>query len=122
MGQIEVSDILLDPDFVDQLVLIHRKPCVNEFGQNSLQETAYQTYGCVQPISGKTLQRLPDALRIANVKSFWIQGKIVSDGTCQYPDVIVSCGVRYAVQMVFDWTNWGAGWSEGTCVQERPTL
>lgn len=122
MGQIDVTELLLDPDFVDPVVLTHRKPLVDNFGQNTLTEQSFQTVGSVQPISGKTLARLPEALRIANVMSFWIQGTIVSDGNCQYPDVISFKGVRFAVQMVFDWTNWGAGWCEGTCVREKPTL
>lgn len=122
MGQIDVTEILADPDFVDPLVLIHRKSSVDDFGENKLVEQGFPTYGSVQPVSGKTLARLPDELRVADVNSFWIKGKIVSDGKCQYPDVISFNGQRYAVQMVFDWTAWGEGWTEGTCVREKPAL
>jgi len=122
MGQIDVSDILADPDMVDPIVLIHRKTTVDEFGQNQLTESGVPTYGSVQPISGKTLQRLPDEFRVANVMSFWVRGKLVSDGKCQYPDIISFNGQRFAVQTIFDWTNWGDGWCEGTCVREKPAL
>lgn len=122
MANVDVADILADADFVDGIVLIHRTPTVDSFGQNQLTERSEPTYGSVQPASGKTLQRLPEALRIANVSSFWVKGKIISDGSCQYPDVIVFQGQRYAVQTIFDFTNWGQGWSEGTCVRERPAL
>lgn len=122
MGQIDVSDMLVDPDFVDKVTLIHRKPTVDDFGQNNLQECGTSTYGSVQPASGKTLQRLPEALRTVDVMSFWVKGKIVADQACKYPDVIVHKGNRYAVQVVFDWTNWGQGWCEGTCVREKPSL
>lgn len=121
MGQIDVSGLLLDPDFVDPVVLIHRTPTVNSYGQNVLSEQSVQTFGSVQPASGRTLQRLPEALRVANVSSFWIQAGIVADGSSQYPDLISFKGQRYAVQVVFDWTNWGAGWCEGVCVREKPT-
>lgn len=120
MGQIDVSELLADPDFVDNLTLIHRAPLVDSFGQNQLTERSEPTVGSVQPASGKTIQRLPEALRVANVSSFWIKGKIVSDGSCQYPDIIYFKGERFAVQVVFDWTNWGEGWCEGTCVREKP--
>lgn len=122
MGLIDVSDLLADPDFVEPLILVHRKPTVDSSGENHLCEEGVSTFGCVQPASGKVLQRLPELLRVANLSSFWIKGEIVADGRCEYPDVIVFKGSRYAVQTVFDWTNWGAGWSEGTCVRERPTL
>lgn len=122
MGQIDVSDILADPELVDALTIIRRTPTVNNFGQNILSERSEPTFGCVQPASGKTLQRLPEALRIANVSSFWVKGQIISDGSCQYPDVILYQGSRYTVQIIFDYTNWGDGWCEGTCVREKPSL
>lgn len=117
---IDVSDILSDPDLVQPLTLIKREACVDSFGQNKLKELASCTVGSVQPISGKTLQRLPDAYRVANVQSFWMREKLVSDSRSQYPDIIVKNGKRFTVQIVFDWSDWGSGWSEGTCVAERP--
>jgi hypothetical protein len=122
MADIDVSDLLADPDFVDKLILIHRKPFVNDFGENELEETGTPSVGCVQPASGRTLQRLPEALRVINVSSFWLKGRITADGKHKYPDIILFKGVRYAVQVVFDWSNWGVGYCEGTCVQERPSL
>lgn len=121
MGLIDVSDVLADPDFVDQINIIHRKPTVDVYGQNTLVETGVPAFGSVQPASGKALQRLPEALRVANVMSFWVRGQIVSDGRCQYPDILVFNGSRFAVQTVMDWSNWGDGWCEGTCVREKPT-
>lgn len=121
MALIDVSELLLDPDFVDAIALVHRTPTVNEFGENTLVESQIQTVGSVQPASGKTIQRLPDALRVQDVSSFWVQGKIVADGRSQYPDVLCFRGTRYAVQTVQDWSNWGGGWSEGTCVVEKPS-
>jgi len=121
MAQIDVTDILSDPDLVDDVILIHRTPTVDQYGENKLCENGIPTIGSVQPASGKVLQRLPDAFRVANVMSFWIKGKIVSDGYNKYPDIISLKGARFAVQVIFDWTNWGAGWCEGTCVKERPT-
>lgn len=122
MANIDVSELMTDPDFVDDVILVHRKTEVDSFGQNSLSQTSVKTIGSVQPASGKTLQRLPEALRVDNVSSFWIKGTIVSDGGCAYPDVICFKGSRYNVQTIMDWTNWGEGWCEGTCVREKPTL
>lgn len=120
MAQVDVTDILADPDFVDPIVIVRRTPTIDQYGENVLTEQSFQTFGSVQPIDGKTLQRLPDALRVANQKHFFVKGTIVSDGTSRYPDVLVMNGIRYAVQAIFDWSNFGAGWSEGTVVQEVP--
>jgi hypothetical protein len=120
MALIDVTELLADPDFVDALSITHRVPTVNSMGENSLTETTVETIGSVQPASGATLNRLPDALRVPNVNSFWIKGEIVSDGTNEYPDLIVYQGQNYEVQVVFDWMNWPGsnGWSEGTCVRQ----
>lgn len=121
MGLIDVSELLTDPDFVSPITLVRRTPTVNDRGENILAEVGVPTIGSVQPASGKTLQRLPEALRVADVSSFWVKGKIIADGRSKYPDVICFGGSRYAVQTVLDWTNWGDGWCEGTCVREKPS-
>jgi galactose-6-phosphate isomerase len=121
MAQIDVSDLLLDPDFINPVVLVHRKQLVNSTGEGRILEECENTVGSVQPASGKTLNRLPDALRIQNVSSFWIKAGIVADSSCQYPDIIIFNNKRYVVQNVQDWTNFGAGWVEGTCIAESPT-
>lgn len=122
MANIDVSELMIDPDFVDPVVLVHRTPTVSNLGENSLQEITVATVGSVQPASGQTIQRLPDAMRVGDVNSFWVRGEIVSDGNCQYPDLIQYKGVAYAVQTVNNWTNWGGGWSVGTCIRQRISL
>lgn len=119
MALITVREVTRDADFLDPVLLIHRKPFVDEFGENKLQEQVVNTFGSVQPASGKALKRLPDALQTADVRSFWIQGAIIADGQCAYPDIIVYRGLRYQVQVVFDWLNFGESFAEGLAVRER---
>jgi hypothetical protein len=122
MANIDVNDIIADPDLVDPMILVHRQACVDTLGSNRIKETAFTTWGIIQPASGKALQRLPEALRLANVRSFWVKGTIITDGNGQYPDILVYRGTRFQVQTVMDWSNYGEGWAEGTCIQEKPTL
>lgn len=120
MAQIDVSELVSDPDFTDAMQVISRVPTVNALGENTLVETTFDSFGSVQPASGRTIQRLPDALRVANVSSFWFKGAIVASAPGQYPSILTFRGVRYQVQLVFDWSNWGAGYTEGVCVAEVP--
>lgn len=120
MAQINVTELLSDPDFVDNIQLIDRKPTINSLGENLLQEFLVDTVGSVQPASGRVINRLPEALRVANLSSFWFKGKIVASEPGKYSSVLVFKGTRYNVQTVMDWSNWGEGWSEGTCVAEIP--
>ena len=121
MAQIDVSDLLLDPDFIDPVTLIHRTMIVGSNGLGQIIEECEETVGSVQPASGKTLNRLPDALRIQNVSSFYIKAGIIADSSCAYPDIIKYKGKRYQVEQVNDWSNFGAGWMVGVCVAERPS-
>lgn len=121
MANVDVTDLLSDPEFTDSMSIVHRVSTVDSYGQNSLAETTVVTIGSIQPISGKALQRLPEALRVANLRTFWVKGEIISDGTAQYPDILVFAGKRYQVQNTNDWTNFGGGWTEGTAVAEKPT-
>lgn len=119
--QIDVSELMHDTDFVDGISLVSRVPTVNALGENILVESTVNSYGSVQPASGKTLQRLPEALRNQDVSSFWFQGVIVATSAGQYPMVLIFKGRRYQVKNVMDWSTWGRGWTEGVCVAELPS-
>ncbi len=121
MADIDVTELMTDPDFVDDITHIGRGAAVNSKGESIVSDDCgVQTVGCVQPASGQVLLRIPEALRLMNVKSFWIKGEIVTCEPGQYPDVLVFKGKRYSVQQVFDWSNFGEGYSEGVCIAERP--
>lgn len=120
MALVNVTELLSDPDFVDAIQLITRTPTINSLGENLLSESTLTTIGSVQPASGRAVQRLPEAMRVANVSSFWFKGKITASAPGKYSSLLVFKGTRYQVQLVFDWSNWGEGWSEGTCIAEVP--
>lgn len=122
MALVDVSELLLDPDFVDTISLIHRTTTVNTKGENVLVETPVSTIGSVQPASGKEMQRVPDALRMRDVRSFYIKAPILSDGVSQYPDLISFNSIRFQVISSEPWLNFGAGWNRGLCVAEKPSL
>ncbi len=120
MAQIDVTDLLTDPDFVDKIQLIDRKPVVNTRGENLLTECVTDSVGSVQPADGHTIARLPEDLQTSNVSSFWFKGVIVATAPGKYSSILVFKGMRYQVKMVNEWSNWGAGYCEGVCVAEVP--
>lgn len=120
MAQVNVNELLSDPDFVDEIQLVTRVPQINSLGENILTESSLLSVGSVQPASGRAISRLPEALRVANISSFWFKGVIVASAPGKYSSILVFKGRRYQVQTVFDWSNWGEGYCEGTCVAEVP--
>lgn len=123
MALIDVSELLLDPDFVNPIQIIRRTSSVNSMGENVIDsETVIDTFGSVQPAKYKDIQRLPEALRIEDVRSFYVKMEILQDGTSVYPDLIVWGGERFAVKTCAPWLNFGQGWNEGIAVREKPTV
>lgn len=121
MANVDVTNLLSDPDFVDKIEVITRTPKVNSQGENKLSEDCLATIGSVQPATGRALQRLPEALRLENMSSFWFKGRIVASDPGLYPSILVFKGRRYQVKNVFDWSNFGQGYTEGLCVAEAPS-
>ena len=121
MALIDVSALLLDPDFVNPLNLIHRTSTINTFGKTELVESTVATFGSVQPASAKEVQRLPEALRVADIRRFWVKAEILMDGLSQYPDLIEFQGKRFQVINTEPWLNFGSGWNTGLCVWENPS-
>lgn len=121
MALVDVSELLLDPDFVNSISLIHRTVIVSSQGKAQISETTVTTIGSVQPAPVKDIQRLPESLRISDIRKFWIKAEILSDGSSQYPDIIVYQGKRFQVINTETWLNYGLGWNAGLCVWEKPS-
>lgn len=119
MALIDTSILLSDPDFINPVIIVTRSVSVNSFGENVITETSVSTFGSVQPASGKQIQRLPEALRVANMSSFWIKGNISAGAPGKYPDILIFNGVRYQVNSILDYSNYGEGYAEGTCTAEE---
>lgn len=123
MANIDVSDILLDPDFVNDVQLIHRTATTGTNGKTVVTElTPVDTVGSVQPANAKELARVPDALRMHDWRAFYIKAEILTDGSSQYPDIIVFNGRRFEVKSTEPWLNFGAGWNKGLCVAQGLSL
>lgn len=121
MANVDVADLLVDPDFVDAMSMINRTPTLNSLGENVLVDAApVVSVGSIQPVSGQTMKKLPDGLQNENIRSFWFKGTIPTTGAGIYTAILTFRSARYQVRHVFDWTNFGQGWSEGVCVAEVP--
>jgi hypothetical protein len=115
-----VSELLFDPEYVDEIVQIKRAPSVNLRGENILGKVNVKTVGCVVPASGKTIFKLPEDFRVADLYEFIIQGTITATAPGKYSDQLVFKGEVFNVQLVFDYSNWGAGFCAGTCIRQVP--
>ena len=122
MARIDVSELMLDPDFVSSFTIIERTPTINNFGENVLEESApIAAVGSVQSPGKETLKRLPDGVSITNIKTVYIKRSLKADATGVYSDQVVWEGKRYNVISCLPWSNFGAGWYEVDIEMENKT-
>ncbi len=112
MALIDVTDIVLDPDFQDSITIVRRVDSVNSYGENVITETSESVRAIVQPASPDDLQRLPDSVRRRDAVTVYYSGILTADA---YPDVVVWGGDRYQVRDTEQFLNWGRGYTKAVC-------
>ncbi len=113
---IDLSFLLTNPLFVQPIEHVTRTAAVNLLGENIITDNCVGTFGSVQPVQAKEIQRIPEAMRTKNIQTFFLKGKIITAGTGLYSDILIFKGKRYTVLSTNDWSSYGQGWCEGLCV------
>lgn len=117
MANIDVSELLSDPDFTDEVTLIKRSATTNAKGRNELTETASLITAVVQGPDSETLAKYPDLANWSDKISVWYAGELSAQSPGGYSDVILWSGKRYEVKHVDEnYLNYGSGWTMAVCV------
>lgn len=115
MPLLDVSEILLDIDFVDSLVCSRNTQTVGDDGIAVDARNSTPFYGVVTNNSGDLLLRLAEGSRISGSitvhSQFLLQGG--SDGLDA--DVVTWNGRQYTVTSVNDWSRFGKGFTAANC-------
>lgn len=122
MANIDVSDLLLDPDFTDSATLIHRASIVGDKGRNTLSETIVvpDVTVVVQNVDNKTIEKYPDLALLSDKITVWYKGELFAESANGYSDVLLWKGDRYYVKYIDeDFMNFGQGWTRAICVLEK---
>lgn len=119
MADIDVSDLLLDPDFTSEVTLISRAASVDEHGESVLDEVSRRVSAVVQGSQSEDLIRLPEGARLSDLITVYLRGRLHTETDDGYADVIVFDGKRYQVRTVDeDYMNFGAGYTRAICSLE----
>lgn len=120
MAMIDVSALMLDPDFTNTVTLIRRAVSVSGVGETVLVETPSTI--CAVVSSGgdaEVLERMPAGARLSDVIAIYYQGELRAESPGGYADVIVWNGKRYQVHEVPEqYMNFGAGYTMAHCLLE----
>ena len=120
MALIDVSELLLDPDFADQAILIKRSLSVNANGEAVISEMELPVTVVIQGVNNKDLVKLPEGARLSDAITVFYAGQLQAESPDGYSDIIVWCGRRYEVGPVTEnFMNHGAGFTRAICIGEH---
>ena len=120
MPNLDVTEVLSDPDFVDTFTVVSTTRVIGSDGNATSTAGSPRTgYGVVIP--GKSsLRRLDDGSRVEAFIDVYTtfsltQGVKSTDTSSTAADVITWRGRRYTVAQVENWTGFGAGFVHASC-------
>lgn len=116
MALLDVTEVLLDPDFMDGgLVCFRGVQTVGDDGLAVNAETQHPFYGVITSSDGDILARLPDGERI--IGSILIHTKFrLNDGSAtETADKVTWRGRSYTVTNVNDYSHFGQGFVAAEC-------
>lgn len=113
---LDVSDVLLDPDFCDStLACLRNQETVSAQGLVQLTSEEIGFAGVVTSERGDELNRDPGAERISGTILIITQFRLRAAGATIAADVVVWNNRDWTVVKVNDYSSYGAGFREATC-------
>jgi hypothetical protein len=128
MPLLDVSDIILDPDFCEFLTVYRREEVVDTKGRATVTPVLITPapIGVVEPQDDLPLQRGPDQQNLPQLLEVHSQFRLrsasndPSTGKNYQPDVIVWNGDQFLVNRVMNWSKFGKGFIRAQCSSVDP--
>lgn len=120
MPLLDVSDVLLDPDFMDLTLSVTRNAqTVGNDGNSIITSTTTGFYGVVTSLSGSVLHRVAEGEHISDTVTIHTQFKLI-DGQSGYDaDIVNWQGLQWTVTNVNDYSTYGVGFVSATCTLKQ---
>ncbi|KAF1025807.1 MAG: hypothetical protein GAK29_01669 [Acinetobacter bereziniae] len=116
MPNLNVSDVLLDPDFmIKQLVCKRSDVEVGENGRPVKTQKSFNFSGVVTTNSGQNMDRREDGTLIKGAINIHTQTTLTAGSAIQQADEITWKGKAYYVVQVLDNLHYGSGFNKVIC-------
>lgn len=116
MAQLDVTDILLDPDFMDLALICERLTQVittDGLAVNTPVQTPFSAV--VTSDKGDMLVRLAAGERVEGSITLHTPFRLIDGNAGQTADIVQWAGRRYTVSHVDDYSHFGRGFIAATC-------
>ena len=121
MALLDVTEVLLDPDFMDTGLVCNRMAqTIDEDGFATNTATAHRFAAVVTSDKGDLLHRNADGSRIAGSITLHTMFRLSDGSTGQDADEVVWQGRTYTVVNVNDYSHFGRGFVCATCDLKTP--
>lgn len=109
MANLDVSDLILDPDFSQPIIVQRNRITVSDQGLGVSTPTQVQVIATVVPASSLDLNRLADADLLKGKIRIFVQFPLIAGDDTNTADIVFWNGRQYTVSAVDDYTNFGVG-------------
>jgi hypothetical protein len=111
MANLDVTDLLADPDTCDPFQVIRRPSKIGTDGRLTwTPQGPIDAYGSLQPASGRTLQLRPDLANVDGVIEIWTTAALMTDSADYKADLIQwNCQTYVCMGPMESWQNFGYG-------------
>jgi hypothetical protein len=115
MPFLDVSDVLLDPDFFDSLVCTRNVQTIGDDGMATNTSTDTPFIGVVTSDSGDILTRMETGSRVKGSILVCTKFRLVESAPGIDADIVTWDGSRYTVTTVNNYSRYCAGFVEAYC-------
>lgn len=115
MAQLDVSDILTDPEFADRFTVVRNIQSINDKGRANNTENLTPARGVVTANNGMQLNRQPDGSLVSGAITIHTRYRLISGVDGRDADEVIWQDVRYTVDNVADYSHFGRGFVAASC-------
>lgn len=122
MAFLDVSDVLLDPDFADEFAVKRRSEIIDLHGRSNTQDQIIPNlFGIITAASPSDLDRREDYQNMSRSLTIVCQFSLRGETTNFQPDIVVWRGSEYLVKHVDAYPQFGKGFYQAECSSMQKT-
>ncbi len=121
MANIDVSEVINDPDFTEPAFHIFRSETIDQNGYNQVTETRRAILVIPTSGDGDVSVKRPEGRSVFSTVRFYTEADLKPGEEGRAPDEVEWRGNRYEVLSRSDWSTWGRGFTSAACQLLAPS-
>ena len=120
MPDIDVSDLLLDPDFTDTFTVTRQAQSVGTDGRAVIATQKFTIQGVVTMGSMEPFEQTQESIQSRKSITVHSQFKLLDPTVGFSPDIVTYNDNQYLVRKAYDWSRYGQGFFAAECDLKTP--